>query len=135
MFKTIHNMKKRDERGFTLVELLIVIAIIAILAAIAIPQFAAYRQRGVRASMVSDAKNIATMLEATFADTQSYPSLTATAAGGTFTIGTQTGRMSTGNVGSVTGGTASYTIVVNNGAGGTGSDDYSLTSTGAFAWY
>lgn len=60
------------EKGFTLIELLVVIAIIGILAAIAIPQFAEYRQRGFDARARSDLRNAATAEEAYFVDNETY---------------------------------------------------------------
>jgi type IV pilus assembly protein PilA len=60
--------KKRGEKGFTLIELMIVVAIIGILVAIAIPQFAQYRKRGWVAAVNSDVKNANTALSALIAD-------------------------------------------------------------------
>jgi len=62
----------RNNKGFTLIELLVVVAIIGILAAIAIPQFALYRQRGFDARAESDLRNAATAEEAYFVDHSAY---------------------------------------------------------------
>jgi type IV pilus assembly protein PilA len=56
--------QKKNQKGFTLVELLIVIAIIGILAAIAIPQFSSYRQKAYMAVTKSDVKNAYTAVQA-----------------------------------------------------------------------
>ena len=66
------KVKRKKQKGFTLIELLVVVAIIGILAAIAIPQFAAYRQRGYRSQLVADVRNAATGMEAYFVDFQTY---------------------------------------------------------------
>lgn len=63
----------RGSKGFTLIELLIVVAIIGILAAIAIPQFAAYREKAYNSAANSDLKNLKTGMEAYMADNQEYP--------------------------------------------------------------
>ena len=61
-----------NRKGFTLIELLIVVVIIGILAAIAIPKFAATKQKAYLAAMKADLRNLATAEEGYFADNTAY---------------------------------------------------------------
>ena len=65
--------KQRDQKGFTLIELMIVIAIIGILATIAIPQFNNYRARSYNAAALADSRNLKTDLEGYYAEWGEYP--------------------------------------------------------------
>jgi len=73
-----HFYKK--EKGFTLVELMIVIIILAVLTGIAIPSYMALRNRARESATEAEMKNIATALELYMADIEKYPAtLTITA--------------------------------------------------------
>ena len=62
-----------SNRGFTLLELMVVIAVVGILAAIAIQQFSLYRSRATDASMRSDLKNAALAMESYYGEFLDYP--------------------------------------------------------------
>lgn len=58
--KKTNELTKKKKKGFTLVELIIVIAIIAILAAVAIPKFGQIRENANVKADIANAKNIQT---------------------------------------------------------------------------
>jgi type IV pilus assembly protein PilA len=73
MIKMRNSMEK--QKGFTLIELMIVVAIIGILAAIAIPNFLAYQKKAITSEAKQELANIRT-LEVTYnADELVYGSL------------------------------------------------------------
>jgi prepilin-type N-terminal cleavage/methylation domain-containing protein len=65
-------MLVKNRKGFTLIELLIVVVIIGILAAIAIPKFAATKDKAKVASIKTDLRNMMTAQEAYFSDYATY---------------------------------------------------------------
>jgi type IV pilus assembly protein PilA len=112
----------RKNEGFTLIELMIVIAIIGILAAIAIPQFSAYRTRSYNSAAEADIRNAATAQEAYYVDNQTYK------ADPLGLIGSNYGFYTTTNV-AVTGGagTTQYTMTAIHSSG---NKTYTLSGPG-----
>lgn len=66
-------MAGKGNKAFTLIELLIALALVGILAAIAISQMASYRLKSNNSSALSDLASLKSHLEAYFAEKQYYP--------------------------------------------------------------
>jgi type II secretion system protein G len=66
-------MNNQAKHGFTLIELLIVVTIIAVLAAIAVPNFLEAQVRSKVARTVNDLRTLSTALEVYRVDTNGYP--------------------------------------------------------------
>jgi type IV pilus assembly protein PilE len=73
--------KRADRRGFTLIELMMVVAIAAVIAAIALPQYTAYVQRSHRANARAALMQTAQWLERAATAQGAYPERAAIPAG------------------------------------------------------
>jgi prepilin-type N-terminal cleavage/methylation domain-containing protein len=97
----------RNRKGFTLIELLIVVVIIGILAAIAIPKFAATKDKAKLASVKTDLRNMMTAEEAYFSDYATYGTFSQLQTASNFSL-------SSGNTMTITGNSSGYTGTATN---------------------
>ncbi len=67
-------MRKLNQKGFTIIELLVVIVIIGILVALTLPNLFSAQARGRDTDRKNELKNLQTRLETYFGDNDFYPS-------------------------------------------------------------
>lgn len=100
---------QNNDKGFTLIELMIVIAIIGILAAIAIPNFISYRDKTYCSAAETDAQTIAGAIADYFSNPNNINVTKAT-------LGVTDADLSNSNTYTLTAvGTNEYTIVITDG--------------------
>lgn len=119
----------KNKKGFTLVELLVVISIIGLLSTLAVVSLSSARQKARDAKRASDVKQIQTALELYFSDQNTYPVVAAAVTLGDATHST----LSSGSsfAAAATGTTYMGLVPANPAPGGTAYTYTSLTGAGA----
>ncbi len=69
----LFNRKKKDNKGFTLVELVIVVAILAILVGLLAPQYTKYVEKSRKAADANNLEEIVKQLQVVSSDPQYWP--------------------------------------------------------------
>jgi len=82
MMQSLVKLKNKN-KGFTLVELIVVIAIIGILAAIMMPKFFGFTDDARKSAALSEAKSIRTLCESYYGQYGVWPTITAGGSSGT----------------------------------------------------
>lgn len=79
----MNRMRKvfKSKEGFTLIELMVVLAVLGILAAVAIPRFNDMRGKATLVKAKNELKQVQTALELYYAENNSYPAADATLTG------------------------------------------------------
>lgn len=114
-------MRRRKEQGFTLIELMIVVAIVGILAAIAIPNFVGMQKRAKTTEAKSNLGEIWTLQEAYRAENDTY-----VAPSGAIAPGTLDGTTGWAELGFYPKGTTRYSYAVSSAS----ASAFTATATG-----
>jgi prepilin-type N-terminal cleavage/methylation domain-containing protein len=99
----------KAQEGFTLLEMMVVVAIIAILAGVLIPNFSRARSQAQTSACIGNEKIIATALELYFTDKQSYPASSTIGGSGSTFMTAMSGYMNQTPIDPAAGATGYYT--------------------------
>jgi type IV pilus assembly protein PilA len=111
MLWTIREQTYYDETGFTLLEILVIILIIAIMVVIALPAFLGRSSKANDASARSDARNLVSQVDACYSDKQDYSKCTSPPNTG-LRLGGSAGEVEVTNAT-----TRTYTVVAHSDSG------------------